>query len=144
MLLIKQGNLRLSLDSNKSYTQASSHCYLSFSGDVQFSLNFTTYQNNSIVTLEDIGEVDDALLCITNLTTCCLSEFFGRWSFPNGTVVPSSGDQWDFYRTRDPMVVLMHRRRGGVEGIYYCEISDSMNVTQIMMYIGVYNTSTGK
>ena len=115
-----------------------------FPGDVQFSLNFTTYQNNSIVTLEDIGEGDDALLCITNLTTCCLSEFFGRWSFPNGTVVPSSGDQWDFHRTRDPMVVLMHRRRGGVEGIYYCEILDSMNVTQTMMYIGVYISSSGE
>ena len=96
------------------------------------------------MTLEDIGEGDDALLCITNLTTCCLSEFFGRWSFPNGTVVPSSGDQWDFHRTRDPMVVLMHRRRGGVEGIYYCEILDSMNVTQTMMYIGVYTSSSGE
>ena len=40
-------------------------------GDVWFSLNGTTYQNNSCVTLEDIGEGDDALLCVTNLTACC-------------------------------------------------------------------------
>ena len=31
-------------------------------------LNGTTYQNNSIVTLEDIGEDGGALLCITNST----------------------------------------------------------------------------
>ena len=30
-----------------------------------------SYQNNSIVMLEDIGEGDDALLCLTNVTACC-------------------------------------------------------------------------
>ena len=40
-------------------------------GDVWFSLNGTTYQNNSLVTLTDIGENDTALLCETNLTACC-------------------------------------------------------------------------
>ena len=39
-------------------------------GDVWFSLNGTTYQNNSIVTLEDIGEGGDALLCVTDVTDC--------------------------------------------------------------------------
>ena len=34
-------------------------------GNVSFSLNGTTYQNNSLVTLENIGEGDDALLCLT-------------------------------------------------------------------------------
>ena len=40
-------------------------------GDVWFSLRNTTYQNNSVVTLEDIGEGDNALFCMTNLTACC-------------------------------------------------------------------------
>ena len=60
----------------------------------------TTYQNNSVVTLEEIGEVDDALFCVTDLTACCLppytSEmgpvFVGNWYFPNGTRVSSM--QW--------------------------------------------------
>ena len=121
-------------------------------GDVWFSLRNRTYQNNSIVTLEDIGEQDDALLCKTNLTACCRSSntsdshALGNWFFPNGTRVPSrnvSGWGLDIYRTRGQMVVLLHRRRGGEEGIYCCEIPDAMNVTQTI-YIGVYSASTGE
>ena len=132
------------------------HRISSFSGagDVWFSLNGTTYQNNSIVTLEDIGEGDDALLCITKYTACCRSDYtgetvpaLGNWFFPNETRVPnvneSSHQQWDFYSRRGQMVVRMYRRRGGVEGIYHCEIPDAMNVTQII-YIGVYSASTGE
>ena len=118
--------------------------------DVWFSLNGTTYQNNSLVTLEDIGENNTALLCITNLTACCQHPYtgdngsaIGNWFFPNGSRVPSGTNEWDFYRSRKQSVVLLHRRRGGVEGIYCCEIPDSMNVIQ-NIYIGVYNTSTGE
>ena len=107
------------------------------------------YRINSNVTLEDIGEGDDALLCITNQTACCRPPYtgetgpaLGNWFFPNGTVV-FSGDQSDFFGTRGQMVVRMNRRRGGVEGIYRCEIPDAMNVTQTK-HIGVYSISTGK
>ena len=94
--------------------------------------------------LEDIGEGDDALFCITNLTACCQPpKALGNWFFPNGTRVPSAPDVWDIYRTRGQMVVVMHRRRGGVEGIYRCEIADTFGFTQTM-YIGVYSASTGK
>ena len=106
--------------------------------------------------LEDIGEDDVALLCMTNLTACCRSSktgvngsTFGNWFFPNGTRVPSevvnetSGETWDFYRDRGQMVVRMNRRRGEVEGIYRCEIPDTMNVTRTI-YIGVYSISTGE
>ena len=98
--------------------------------------------------LEDIGEGDGALLCITNQTACCSSNYagglaLGNWFFPNGTRVPSKGNNWDFFRARDQMVVRMNRRRGGVEGIYRCEIPDAMNVTQTI-YIGVCSVSTGE
>ena len=100
------------------------------------------------MTLEDIGEGHDALLCITFQTACCNSAYtggsaMGNWFFPNGTRVPSFGAHWDFHRTRGQMVVLLHRRRGGVEGIYHCEIPDAMNVTQTI-YIEVYSASTGE
>ena len=100
------------------------------------------------MTLEDIGEGDDALLCITSLPACCHNDYtsgpaLGNWYFPNGTRVPSGGMKWDFYRTRGQMVVSMYRRRGGVEGIYRCVIPDAMNVTQTI-YIGVYSASTGE
>ena len=107
------------------------------------------------MTLEDIGEDDTALLCVTNLTACCRPPYtgpwfpLGKWFFPNGTIVPSifingnTGLEWDFYRDRGQMMVRMKRRRGGVEGIYRCEIPDSTNITQTI-YVGVFNASTGE
>ena len=117
------------------------------SGDVWFSLRGTKHGNNSIVILENIGEGDDALLCMTNQTACCNSSemgpALGNWFFPDGTRVLSSGNNWDFYRTRGQMVVHLNRRRGGEEGIYRCEIPDTMNVMQTR-YIGVYSINTGE
>ena len=118
---------------------------------VRFSFRGTTYQNNSLVTLEDIGEGDDALLCLTDQPACCRSPYnkptgqtaIGNWFFPNGTRVPSSGSQWDFHRTRGPSKVLLHRRRGGVYGIHHCDIPDAAGVDQ-KLYIGVYSASTGE
>ena len=102
------------------------------------------------MTLEDIGDDDTPLLCMTNLTACCRPPYtgesgstIGNWFFPNGTRVPSSGDMWDFYRGRGKMVVQLHRRGGGVDGIYCCEIPDAMNVLRTI-YIGVYTASSGK
>ena len=132
-------------------TMPYNYVYLFLAGDVWFSLNGTTYQNNSCVTLEDIGEENDtALLCMTNFTACCRAPYtdengsaIGNWFFPNGTVVPSSGTHEDFYRTRGRMMVALNRRRGGVDGIYSCEIPDSTNVTQTI-YIGVYTGGIGE
>ena len=99
--------------------------------------------------LEDIGKGDDALLCVTNLTASDFPGTFRNWFFPNGTKVPSrtvnstSREQWDFYRTRGKTVVRLNRRRGGEEGIYRCEIPDSLNVLQAI-YIGVYKASSGE
>ena len=117
--------------------------------DFKFSLNDTTYPNNSLVTLEDIGEQDSALVCMTNLSACCRPPYgsaSGNWFLPDTTRVPSNNNgrlTWDIYRTREEMAVYMHRRRGGEKGIYYCEIHDSMNVMQTI-YIGVYTAGTGE
>ena len=97
------------------------------------------------MTLENIGEGDDALLCITNRTTCCRRPYtmgpaLGNWYFPNGTRVSSNDMMWDLYRTRGQMVVRMYRRRGGEDGIYRCEIPDAIQT----IYIGVYSASTGE
>ena len=102
--------------------------------------------------LENIGEDRNALLCMTNLAACCRVPYtgengsaVGNWFFPNGTRVPSFGNQWDIYRRRDQMEVSLNRRRGGAEGIYRCLIPDTMNVNQTI-YIGVYSAilSTGE
>ena len=104
------------------------------------------------MTLEDIGEGSDALFCITKKRACCRPPYtgengpdIGNWFFPNGTRIytPGEGTDWDFYRTRGEMVILMHRRGGGEDGIYHCEIPDAINVTQTI-YIGVYSASNGE
>ena len=113
---------------------------------VRFSLRGIVYQNNSLVTLEDIGEGGDALVCVTDRPACCYGYFglyYGHWFFPNGSRIPSYRQQWDIYRTRDRSMVRMNRWRGGVTGIYRCEIPDAMNVTQTI-YIGVYTASAGE
>ena len=116
----------------------------SSSPGVRVALKGTNYQNNSIMILENIGEGGDALLCLTDQTACCRPPYsgnrpvLGNWFFPNGTRVPSSSNQSDFHRTRGQSVVRLHRRRGGVNGIYHCEIPDAMNVIQAI-YIGVYS-----
>ena len=127
------------------------HSYLidNFPGgrNLWFSLRDTTYQNNSLVNLDDIGEGDEALLCKTDLTVCCNHLYggaaLGNWFYPNGTRVPSEQKKWDFHRVKGTMMVLMNRRRGGVEGIYRCEIPDAINVHRTI-YIGVYTATTGE
>ena len=124
---------------------------------VWFSLRGITYHNNSLVALEDIGENDSAaLLCETDQTACCRTSYAGdlgnatgNWFFPNGdkilneTINYTSNLQLDFYRTRGQSVVRLHRRRGGVTGIYRCEIPNKMNVTQ-NLYVRVYTNNTGE
>ena len=123
--------------------------------DVRFSLRGTTYQNNSLVTLEEIGEGDAAaLLCRTDNTMCCARDqvpgrgILGDWYFPNRDIVPNSrlmdGTMPDIYRNRGDKVVRLNRRRDGVTGIYHCEmIPDTAGVFQTI-YIGVYTASTGE
>ena len=122
------------------------------------------------MTLEDIGEWDiryggdddNPLLCLTDLTDCCRAgdtpsgiNALGDWFFPNGTAVPNTVIDrdnyrvaiiWKFYRNRGPSVVRMHRREGGVDGIYRCEIPVSLDLPIVYqnIYIGVYTASTGE
>ena len=123
---------------------STAHTFPPGTGDVWFSLRGTTYQNNSCVNLEDIGEGNDALLCMTNFAGCCRHPYTGGyWIFPNGTKVPSINKQWSFFRSRGQMRIYLNRRGGGEEGIYRCVIPDSTNVLQTI-YIGVYTARTGE
>ena len=120
-------------------------------GEVGFTFKGAALSNNSLVTLDDIGEGEDALRCMTDNISCCRPPYtqnlgrsaLGNWFFPNGTRVPSSGSQWDFHRTRGQMVVTLHRKRGGEDGVYHCEIPDAMGITQ-KIYIGMYTANTGE
>ena len=99
------------------------------------------------MTLEDIGEGCDALLCKTNQSGT--GSALGEWFYPNGTTIlteivnETTQEERDIYRTRNLSVVRLNRKTGGVEGIYRCEIPDSLNATQTL-YIAVYTASSGK
>ena len=81
-----------------SYILLNSQFHFTCAGDVWFSLNGTTYLNNSCVALEDIGGGNSTLCCVTNQTACCRHTYTGEkgpckgnWFFPNGTCV-ADGD----------------------------------------------------
>ena len=95
---------------------------------------------------------DNPLVCVTpDSTTCCSSAEtggapLGNWYFPNGTEVPPDSTGWLFYITREPGVLQLHRRTGGVSGIYCCVIPDQSGVNQTL-YVGLYaitSTTSGK
>ena len=103
------------------------------------------------MTAEDIGEGDAALRCMTDNTSCCRRPYtesleqrvLGNSWFPNGTRVPSNNVHWDMHRTRGHMVVLLHRRRGRVDGVYRCVVPDKDGNDQ-STYIGVYTAGMGE
>ena len=104
------------------------------------------------MTLDDISDSNtggDSLLCITDKTACCSRAqvpgggILGDWYYPNGTGVVNSGEMWEFYRNRGPSVVLLNRRRGGVNGIYHCEIPDVYGLNKTI-HIGVYTATAGE
>ena len=102
--------------------------------------------------LEDVGENHSALLCMSNLSACCGQQYTvenrsvrGNWFLPSGSKVANetSSELRDFYSERGQVVVRLNLGRIGENGIYRCEIPDSLNVTQTI-YIGVYSAGSGE
>ena len=114
-------------------------------------LNGAIIPNHGFVLLDNVGEYRVSLLCLTDLPACCRTSYsntaLGDWFYPNGTAVPNmiinaQGLRWDCYRTRGQMMILMHRRRGGVTGIYRCDIPDQTEDPR-RLYVGLYTANTG-
>ena len=118
---------------------------------VFLSLNGRVIPNHGYVVISDIGTAGDdtALLCITNRPPPTgSSNSGGIWFAPDGTRVPSSGnDVPGLRRSRGPMVVRLYRNTVSTEtpteGIYQCEIMDAAGTPQ-MLYVGLYFTGGGK
>ena len=107
---------------------------MNFFSEIRFILRGRTYLNNTIVLMSDIGEGDDALLCVTDSSDCCQSSTGARpeYYYPNNTLVSlrASGDS--LYRDRGPQVVRLNRRNNVLSptGRYKCEIPDSSGALQ--------------
>ena len=95
-----------------------------------------TYLNNTIVLMSDIGETDNALLCMTDRTDCCSSPV-GEFYYPDNTAVGFSSTN-SLYRNRDTQVVRLNRKNNALSptGVYRCEIPDSSGRMQ-NIYINI-------
>ena len=95
-------------------------------------LNGKVYSNNSAVSILDIGEGEDALLCKTNKQDCCGTppNRFGEFYYPNGVQVPVRRQGHGFYRSRGDQVVRLNRRDGVTSptGVYCCDIPDDSGI----------------
>jgi predicted outer membrane repeat protein len=93
---------------------------------VYFELNGKAYPNNSVISLLEVGENQNALLCKTDLVSCCGTppNRFGEFYYPSGEAVPVRGTEHGFYRDRGAQVVRLNRREGitSPTGKFHCAV----------------------
>ncbi len=106
------------------------------------------YPNNSIVTITDIGVGDNALFCLSDSSSCCMTRngvASGQWFLPGGSSPIESGGESsstaNFSRSRRSSAILLNRRNNAIEpeGLYRCDVIDSRNITQ-SLYIGIHRS----
>ena len=101
---------------------------------VHIQLNGCIVGENGSVSITDIGENDNAVLCITDKEVCCRDPpgRAGEWFFPGtgNEMVGTTGDGGDFYRDRDRGVARLNRRNNAImpTGLFCCEIPDRNDV----------------
>ena len=116
---------------------------------VFFMLRNQIYLNNSVVAINDIGQGNNTLLCVTDKLDCCKPRngtLQGEFYYPNNTLVRNQAQNDSLYRNRGPQVIRLNRKNDVVvpTGIYRCEIPDStgknrsiyINVTGLRMSCG--------
>ena len=93
------------------------------------------------MSIGDIGDGDNALICQTDSTQCCRGSDntnggpLGEWYFPDGTLVPDGQDaSRSIFRNRAPSVVRLNRRNNAQSptGVYRCEIPDASETKRSM------------
>ena len=101
---------------------------------VYFELNGKVYLNNSVIFLSEVGENENALLCKTDLVTCCGTQpyRFGEFHYPSGETVSVRKAERGFYRNRGAQVVRLNRREGVTSptGKFRCAIPDASGTIQ--------------
>ena len=97
---------------------------------VYFILGGQFFGNNSLVSMDRVGEGEDgALICRTDRTDCCgaIPNRFGQFYYPNGDQVPIKSAGHSFYRNRGDQLIRLNRRERATSptGRYRCEIPDA-------------------
>ena len=102
--------------------------------------------NHAIVTPSDIGETNNALLCLTPVLDCCDSSngLAGDWFYPNTGVVARNGFGLPLFRNRGPSVVRLNRVADSVgSGVYRCELLSAVGVS-VSLHVGLYPLGEGE
>ena len=99
--------------------------------------------NHSYLDLSLVGTSHSKRVqCRTDVDTCC-SQYQGyhrgNWTFPNGTVLPSSGD---IYQRGHEKRVDIYRSSGSEYGIYHCNIAVHVGFSSMIgfFYVGLYRS----
>ena len=85
--------------------------------------------------MNNIGEGDNALLCMTDNPACCKPpngpKTQGDFYYPNNNSAVGFSSMNSLYRNRGPQVVRLNRGSTAIpSGIYRCAIPDFDNITQ--------------
>ena len=102
--------------------------------------------NNTLITVNGVGEGETALICSTDREDCCIDEFniAGNWFLPNGSKILSTTNA-------QPLSIIMGNQTVGLNitnsiklpnGIYHCKMMDKENITY-HLYAGIYPENEG-
>ena len=99
------------------------------------------------MSLTEIGEGRNSLLCITNNDECCEGRnpiSTRHWYFPNGIQVGINGMGDSIYRDRGLSIVRLNRRHNTTSptGVFRCTIPSSTGSIN-NIYIGIYHDGQG-
>lgn len=107
---------------------------------LNITLNGRVVSSGEVV-ITDVGEGPDAaLICRTNKSGCC-NEYpsrQGEWILPNGTLIAHNTSSEDFYTSRGPQQVLLHRRNNAMQPLgEYCCIVDTSTTANATICINM-------
>ena len=103
---------------------------------VYFELKGDIYLNNSVISLHEVGEGENALICKTDKQDCCGTppNRFGEFYYPSGSVVPIRNRLDKFYRQRGDSEIYLNRRADSTSptGTYRCVIPNAAGILQTL------------
>ena len=116
-----------------------------------FLLRGIHHPNNSLVTIDDIGTDNNALLCLTPFMNCCSVQYtsngtLGDWFLPDGNRVENRNTPLeDFERNRGASIILLHKvgNQPATAGLFTCSVPN-INKTIVRLYIGIFPSNSGK
>ena len=87
-----------------------SYAQINITGDLRLELNGKTYVNGSKISISDIGEGDNALLCHTSRSDCCHGgNRYGEFYYPDGSQVGIMSEGGPMYRNRGPQLIRLNQ-----------------------------------